>query len=81
LSRNSQIAARHDVYPGLLFTWRQFRNGKFLSAREPLFLPVETPVYDRAISSGKGRGLTRDWWSGHGTGMLFPDPNRETPLG
>jgi transposase len=44
-----QIAARHDVYPGLLFTWRrQFRNGKFSPAREPLFLPVETPVHNLA---------------------------------
>ena len=44
------IAARHEVYPGLLFTWRrQFRNGKFSPAREPLFLPVETPVHDLAV--------------------------------
>jgi transposase len=46
-----QIAARHEVYPGLLFTWRrQFRDGKFSSAREPLFLPVETPVHDLAVA-------------------------------
>jgi transposase len=45
-----QIAARHEVYPGLLFTWRrQFRNGKFSSMHEPLFLPVETPVHDLAV--------------------------------
>ena len=46
-----QIAARHEVYPGLLFTWRrQFRDGKFSSAREPLFLSVETPTYDLAVA-------------------------------
>ena len=40
-----QIAARHEVYPGLLFAWRrQFRNGKFSPACEPRFLPVEMPV-------------------------------------
>jgi transposase len=44
-----QVAARHDVYPGLLFTWRrQFRNGKFSPAREPVFLPVETAFHDLA---------------------------------
>ena len=49
-----QIAARHEVYPGLLFTWRrQFRNGKFSHAREPLFLPVETPVHDLAVRQPK----------------------------
>ena len=45
-----QVAARHEVYPGLLFTWRrQFRNGKVSPPREPLFLPVETPVHDLAV--------------------------------
>ena len=49
-----QVAARHEVYPGLLFTWRrQFRNGKFSSAREPLFLPVETPVHDFTVPQPK----------------------------
>jgi transposase len=45
-----QIAARHEVYPGLLFTWRRhFRDGKFSPAHEPLFLPVKTPVHDLAV--------------------------------
>jgi len=36
-----QIAARHDVYPGQLFTWRrQARSGKLTPSREPVFLPV-----------------------------------------
>jgi transposase len=44
-----QIAARHDIYSGLLFTWRrQFRDGKFSPPREPLFLPVETSTHDLA---------------------------------
>jgi transposase len=50
-----QIAVRHDIYSGLLFTWRrQFRNGKFSPAREPLFLPVETPVHDFAVPQPGG---------------------------
>ena len=49
-----QIAARHEVYPGLLFTWRrQFRNGRFSPAREPLFLPVETPVHNFPVPQPK----------------------------
>jgi transposase len=38
-----QVAARHDVYPGLLFTWRrQVREGRLLPAAMPLFVPVRT---------------------------------------
>jgi len=49
-----QVAARHEVYPGLLFTWRrQFRDGKFSPAREPLFLPVETPLHALAVAQPK----------------------------
>ena len=49
-----QVAARHEIYPGLLFTWRrQFRNGKFSPVREPLFLPVETPVHDLTVPHPK----------------------------
>jgi transposase len=57
-----QIAARHEVYPGLLFTWRrQFRDGKFSSTREPLFLPVETPVHDLAVARpGVGHSESRN---------------------
>jgi len=39
----NQVAARHDVYPGLLFTWRrQMRSGKLAAQRKPLFFPVQT---------------------------------------
>ena len=38
-----QVAARHDVYPGLLFTWRrQVREGRLMRPRVPMFIPVET---------------------------------------
>ena len=48
-----QVAARHDVYPGLLFTWRrQVREGRLTRPQLPMFIPVETerPV-SPAISS------------------------------
>src|SRR3984885_1784614 len=38
-----QVAARHDVYPGLLFAWRrQVREGRLTRPRVPMFIPVET---------------------------------------
>ena len=41
-ARIGDVAARHDVYPGLLFTWRrQVRKGVLTERRAPLFLPVE----------------------------------------
>ena len=42
-ARIGDVAARYDVYPGLLFTWRrQVRKGTLTQRRAPLFLPVET---------------------------------------
>jgi transposase len=36
-----QVAASHDLYPGLLFTWRrQVREGTLAAAVMPVFLPV-----------------------------------------
>src|ERR1700733_6195869 len=41
-ARIGDVAARHDVYPSLLFTWRrQVRKGVLTERRAPLFLPVE----------------------------------------
>ena len=48
-----QVAARHDVYPGLLFAWRrQVREGRLTRPQVPIFIPVKTegPV-SPAISS------------------------------
>ena len=46
----NQIAARHDVYPGLLFTWRrQMRSGKLAAQRKPLFFHVQT--HDAGLSA------------------------------
>ena len=48
-----QVAARHDVYPGLLFAWRrQVREGRLTRPQMPIFVPVEPerPV-SPAISS------------------------------
>ena len=38
-----QEAVRHDLYPGLLFTWRrQARQGTLAPSLAPVFLPVRT---------------------------------------
>ena len=42
-ARIGDIAARYDLYPGLLFAWRrQVRKGVLTDRRAPLFLPIET---------------------------------------
>jgi transposase len=42
-ARIGDVAARYDLYPGLLFTWRrQMQDGRLTKHRAPLFLPVET---------------------------------------
>ena len=41
-ARIGDVAARYDLYPGLLFTWRrQTRKGTLTERRAPLFLLVE----------------------------------------
>jgi transposase len=43
-----QVAARHDVYAGLLFAWRrQVREGRLTRPQVPIFIPVET---ERSVS-------------------------------
>jgi transposase len=47
----SQVAARHDVYPGLLFIWRrQVREGKLVPQPKHLFLPIQTQAADAPAS-------------------------------
>ena len=37
----TEVALRHDVYPGLLFTWRrQAREGRLAAEAAPAFVPV-----------------------------------------
>jgi transposase len=40
-ARVTEVAARHGVYPGLLFTWRrQVRDGVLVAASPAAFVPV-----------------------------------------
>jgi len=42
-ARVKQVAASHDIYPGLLFTWRrQAREGTLAPSLSSVFLPVRT---------------------------------------
>ena len=46
-ARVTEVAARHGVYPGLLFTWRrQARDGQLVALAPVSFVPVR-------ISAGK----------------------------
>ena len=41
-ARIGDVAARYELYPGLLFTWRrQARKGTLTERGAPLFLPIE----------------------------------------
>ena len=61
-ARIGDIAARHDLYPGLLFTWRrQVGMGVLRERHEPLFLPIG--VSSPAASS---RQMRRDERSSSG---------------
>lgn len=43
-ARVKQVAASHDIYPGLLVTWRrQAREGTLAPSLSHVFLPVHTP--------------------------------------
>ena len=40
-ARVTDVAARHEVYPSLLFNWRrQVREGRLMPDSEPSFVPV-----------------------------------------
>ena len=42
-ARVTDVAARHGVYPGLLFTWRrQVRDGLLVASPAATFMPVRT---------------------------------------
>ena len=55
-----QVAARHDVYPGLVFTWRRHvRTGKLTARHNPLFLPVQAPGGVPACGLGTAGAIQR----------------------
>jgi transposase len=58
-----QVAARHDVYPGLVFTWRRHvRTGKLAARHSPLFLPVQAQEMPQPAASAqpdRSGGLAR----------------------
>ncbi len=69
-ARVTEVAARHGVYPGLLFTWRrQVRDGVLVAAPPAAFVPVRMldPVQEliaetapkevRTVASKPGRSV------------------------
>ena len=52
-ARITEVAARNEVYPSLLFNWRrQVREGRLVPDRPPQFVPV------RLISTASEKPLT-----------------------
>jgi len=48
-ARVTEVAARHGVYPGLLFTWRrQVRDGVLAAPPAATFMPVRMLATERA---------------------------------
>jgi transposase len=65
--RVTEVAARHGVYPGLLFTWRrQVREGVLVAASPAAFMPVRMlepasrPRTDRASVSDDARAASAE---------------------
>ena len=52
-ARITEVAARNEVYPSLLFNWRrQVREGRLVPDRPPQFVPV------RLISTASGNAVS-----------------------
>ena len=75
--RVTDVAARHDVYPSLLFLWRrQVREGLLGPAGSPEFVPVRlaTPLQGTAAQSA--RHAVSDESRATGIEITLPDGTR-----
>src|ERR1700693_44118 len=76
-ARITEVAARNEVYPSLLFSWRrQVREGRLVPDRPPQFVPV------RLISTASGntaspiRPAVQDRSHAGGIEISLPDGSR-----
>lgn len=54
-ARVTEVAARHDLYPGLLFAWRrQERDGVLVAPPAATFMPVRMLSSEAAVDPGDG---------------------------
>ena len=71
------VAARHDVYPSLVFTWRrQVREGRLDAHAAPGFVPVRLLQSEPLAKLPQPDHAAHD--AGHGAGIeiILPDGSR-----
>lgn len=71
------VAARHDVYPSLLFYWRrQVREGRLGREGSTDFVPVRLVSSSRATTVVPARHATSDASGAAGIEVILPDGTR-----
>jgi len=75
--RVTDVAARHDVYPSLLFLWRrQVREGRLGPTGSPDFVPVRLLASSPGTSSLSSRHAAPAESSATGIEITLPDGTR-----
>ena len=73
-ARISEVAARHDIYPSLLFYWRrQVREGRLVDAAAPEFVPVRLAAAAAEASRPQPGMAMVGTASGAGLEIILPD--------
>jgi transposase len=75
-ARVTEVAARHGVYPGLLFTWRrQARDGLLLAPPPVSFVPVRVAAGETATELDAGHAA-----NGEARAPPMVTSRREAPI-
>jgi transposase len=75
--RVTDVAARHDVYPSLLFLWRrQVREGLLGPASSPEFVPVRLLASSQEPTAQPARNAASAESSATGIEVTLPDGTR-----
>jgi transposase len=75
--RVTDVAARHDIYPSVLFLWRrQVREGRLGPAGSPEFVPVRLLASPQEPTAQPARPAMPDESSTAGLEITLPDGTR-----
>jgi len=75
-ARLTDVAARHEIYPSLLFNWRrQVREGRLVADAPPHFVPVQLLVSPQEAPASPARRAVSDK-AGAGIEISLPDGTR-----
>ena len=76
-ARLTDVAARHGVYPSLLFTWRrQVREGRLVADEPTNFVPVRLLASPQEVPVTPARRVVPDKSNGSGIEINLPDGTR-----